>query len=49
MVLWAAANKLVKKSEAEKHLAGLEQSSLWMSHKVRAQARAALEKLFANG
>ena len=49
MVLWAAANKLVKKSEAEKHLAGLEQSSLWMSQKVRAQARVVLEKLFANG
>ena len=46
VVLWAAANKLVKKSEAEKHLTGLEQSSLWMSQKVRAQARAALERLF---
>jgi len=48
IVLWAAANKLVKKPDAEKHWAGLEQSSLWMSQKVRAQARAALEKLLAN-
>lgn len=49
VVLWAAANQLVKKSEAEKYLTGLEQSSLWMSQKVRAQARDALEKLFATG
>jgi predicted nucleic acid-binding protein len=48
MVLWAAAHKLVKKSEAEKHLVGLEQSSLWLSQKVRIQAHAALEKLFAD-
>jgi predicted nucleic acid-binding protein len=47
VVLWAAANKLMKKSEAEKLLTGLEQSSLWMSPKVRTQARNALEILFA--
>jgi predicted nucleic acid-binding protein len=47
VVLWAAANKLVKKSEAKLFLAGLEKSSLWMSLKVRIEARAALEKLFA--
>ncbi len=47
VVLWAAANNLVKKSEAEKYLTGLEQSSLWISQKVRIQARAALEKIFA--
>ena len=47
VVLWTAANKLVKRSEAKKLLTGLEQSSLWMSPKVRTQARAALEKLFA--
>jgi predicted nucleic acid-binding protein len=47
VMLWTAANKLVKKSEAENFLTGLEQSSLWMSQKVRTQARAALEKLFA--
>jgi predicted nucleic acid-binding protein len=45
VVLWAAANKLVQKAEAEKHLAGLEQSSLWMSPRVRAEARAALKLL----
>ena len=47
VVLWAAANKLVEKSEAETFLIGLEKSSLWMSLKVRVEARAALEKLFA--
>jgi predicted nucleic acid-binding protein len=49
VVLWAAANKLVKKTEAESFLAGLEKSSLWMSLKVRFEARAALEKLFSHG
>jgi predicted nucleic acid-binding protein len=49
VVLWVAANRLVKKSEAEKHLTGLEQSSLWTSQKVRGQARSALEILYANG
>jgi predicted nucleic acid-binding protein len=47
VVLWAAVNRLVKKSEAEAFLIGLEKSSLWMSLKVRIEARAALEKLFA--
>jgi predicted nucleic acid-binding protein len=47
VVLWAVASKLVKKSEAESFLIGLEKSSLWMSLKVRIEARAALEKLFA--
>jgi predicted nucleic acid-binding protein len=46
VVLWAAANKLVKKSEAELFLVGLEKSSLWMSLKVRIEARVALDKLF---
>jgi predicted nucleic acid-binding protein len=47
VVLWTAANHLIKKSEAEKYLTGLEKSSLWTSQKVRGQARAALEKIFA--
>ena len=47
VVLWAAANRLVNKSEAELFLTGLEKSSLWMSLKVRIEARAALETLFA--
>jgi predicted nucleic acid-binding protein len=47
VVLWTAANNLIKKSEAEKYLTGLEQSSLWISQKVCGQARAALEILFA--
>src|SRR5437667_10350625 len=42
VLLWVAANKLVKESEAKSFLAGLEQSSLWMSPKVRAEARAVL-------
>lgn len=48
VVLWATANKLVQKAEAEAHLAGLENSSLWMSPKVRAMARATLTKLFTS-
>ncbi|MDD5140559.1 MAG: hypothetical protein PHY43_09915 [Verrucomicrobiales bacterium] len=47
VVLWAAASRLVKKPETELFLTGLEKSSLWMSLKVRIEARAALEKLFA--
>ena len=47
VVLWSAASGLVKKTEAEIFLTGLEKSSLWMSLKVRVEARAALEKLFA--
>jgi predicted nucleic acid-binding protein len=47
VVLWAAASRLVKKPAAEKFLTGLEKSSLWMSLKVRIEARAALERLFA--
>ncbi len=46
VVLWAAAKKLVKKTEATALLAGLEKSSLWISSKVRVEARAALGKLF---
>jgi predicted nucleic acid-binding protein len=45
VVLWAAASKLVTKKEAEAFLIGLEKSSLWISLKVRVEARAALEKL----
>jgi predicted nucleic acid-binding protein len=46
VVLWAAARNLVPASEAKLFLAGLENSSLWMSPKVRLEARAALEKIF---
>jgi predicted nucleic acid-binding protein len=46
VVLWAAADKLVKKAEAETCWSGLEKSSLWMSPKVRFEAKVALEKLF---
>ena len=46
VVLVAAASGLVGKIEAEILLTGLEQSSLWISKKVRRQARAALESLY---
>ena len=47
VVLLAAARKLVPKAEAEACWNGLKKSSLWMSPKVRAEAKAALEKLFS--
>jgi predicted nucleic acid-binding protein len=49
VLLWAAANNLVGKAEAESCLAALEDSSLWMSSRVHAQARAALAKLLPLG
>ena len=48
VVLWTAANKLIATTEAEAHLAALERSSLWMSPKVRAAARAAMAKVVAS-
>ncbi len=47
VVLWAAAHKLVSRLEAEAHLAGLEQSSLWLSPRVRSDARDALAQIFS--
>ena len=46
LVLWTAAHTLIGKTEAEAYLDGLETSSLWMSPKVRVEARAALAKCF---
>lgn len=46
VVLWAAAAGLIQLPEAERLLAGLEQSSLWLSARVRMEARRALVKLF---
>jgi predicted nucleic acid-binding protein len=46
IVLWTAGMKLVRRDEAEAHLTSLERSSLWLSQRVRAEARAALSKLF---
>jgi len=46
IILWSAATRLIQKPEAENLLAGLEKSSLWMSPRVRAEARAALTRLF---
>jgi predicted nucleic acid-binding protein len=45
VLLWATANKLVNKSEAESFWNRLENSSLWMSPRVRAEARMALQKI----
>lgn len=47
IVLWAAATRLIEKTGAETCLAALEKSSLWMSPRVRMEARAALAKMFA--
>ena len=45
VVLWTATQGLIQRAEAEGHWNGLENSSLWMSPKVRAEARAALAQL----
>ena len=47
VVLWCAAQRLIPKTEAKSYLANLENSSLWLSPRVRAEARMALTKLFA--
>lgn len=47
VVLWCAARHLIPKADAESYLANLENSSLWLSPRVRAEARMALAKLFA--
>jgi predicted nucleic acid-binding protein len=46
VLLWAAANQIVNHTQAGQLWAALEKSSLWMSPKVRAEARAALGKIF---
>lgn len=46
VVLWAAASQLTARAEAEAHLAGLERSSLWLSPRVRTEARAALARIY---
>lgn len=48
VVLWTAARNLVSKAEAEEYLTGLEQSSLWLSSRVRTEARLVLERIFAS-
>jgi predicted nucleic acid-binding protein len=48
VVLWAAAKGLVRRPDAESHLKGLENSTLWLSPKVRIGARAALLQIFAS-
>jgi predicted nucleic acid-binding protein len=46
LVLWAAADGLLAESEAKAALEGLIQSSLWLSARLIAEARASLEELF---
>jgi|ERR1043166_2275476 predicted nucleic acid-binding protein len=48
LVLWAAATHLIRRPEAETLLTGLENSSLWLSRVVRAQARAALAQIYSS-
>ena len=47
IVLWAAAMKYLGRTEAEATLNRLAQSSLWVSARVLAQAKAALDQLFS--
>lgn len=49
VVLWAAAQRMITRAEAGKLLLGLENSSLWLSPAVRAQARQAMDQLFPSG
>ena len=46
IILWSAATRLIQRPEAETLLAELEKSSLWMSPRVRVEARVALTRLF---
>jgi len=45
VVLYAATQRRIGKSEATAYLTGLERSSLWLSPRVRAAARQALAAL----
>lgn len=47
VVLWAAAERTLTRDEAEDKLTRLAHSSLWVSQRVLAEARAALDKLLA--
>jgi len=46
VVLWAAAVGQIQRAEAEAALERLAQSSLWISARVLAEAKAALDQLF---
>lgn len=46
VLLWTAARHLIPESEAKLLFANLENSPLWMSARVRSEARAALERIF---
>jgi hypothetical protein len=45
VVLWAAAERTLTRDEAEDKVTRLAHSSLWVSQRVLAEARAALDKL----
>jgi predicted nucleic acid-binding protein len=47
IVLWAAAMRYLSRGDAESALDRLAHSSLWLSVGVLAEARAALDRLFA--
>jgi hypothetical protein len=46
IVLWAAAVGHLDRAQAEQTLAGLAASSLWISNKILAEARSALDEIF---
>lgn len=45
IILWAAVTRLLGKTEAERALDAIAQSSLWVSKRVLSDARSALEKI----
>ncbi len=45
VLLWAAYHRHIEPVVAERYLTGLEQSSLWISPRVRTEARAALGRI----
>lgn len=48
VVVWCATQRMIRKAEAELSLTNLENSSLWLSPRVRAEAKLALAKIFTS-
>ena len=48
VVLWASANSLIRRDEAEKLLAALGSSTLWVSPRILAAARQALNSIYGD-
>jgi predicted nucleic acid-binding protein len=47
VVLWAAARRVLRREEAFQVLSRLEKSSMWISPRILASAREALDELFS--